>query len=289
VLWANVIDAKGALRKKKAWCPDCYREWQVAGQLIYDPLLWSFKQTTICVQHQQYLRERCPYEDCARSSLPLGWKSYPGYCSSCQRWLGSSNSGEIRVQSPAVDDEERWQTWVNATLGELLARAATISRRPTTQEVSERLSRVIDQATGGNIAAFGWLVGCAQPEVFLWVKQETRPHLGMLLRVCFTLHLSLFDILAPSPRPLYPIIPDHEFPTNISRRCLYRSSERLAVQLALDDILASADYPPASLGQVAQRLGYCTRVLRSCNAAACRAIALRFHAYRRQRGEERYC
>ena len=91
----------------------------------------------------------------------------PGYCSYCQRWLGSSNPWKAPAQAPAVNDEDRWQAWVSETLGELLASAATISYLPTTLELSERLSEVIDRATGGDIAAFAWLAGCAQPEILL--------------------------------------------------------------------------------------------------------------------------
>ena len=260
----------------------------MAGQIIYDPLLWAFKEVTFCQRHQRRLCATCPYPDCAQSLPTLGSRMRPGYCSHCQRWLGSSNPWEVPDQSPAVDDEERWQAWVSDTLGELLACAATISHLPTTLELSERLSEVIDRATGGNIAAFAWLVGCAQPEILLWVKQETRPHLGMLLRVCFTLNLSLFDLLAPSPKMPHPVTPQPERPLKILRRCLYRSSDRVALQLALDDLLAREEYPQASLAQVARRLGYCTRVLRSCNAVACRAISRRFQAYRHQRAEDRY-
>jgi hypothetical protein len=286
--WADVFSISTSLRSTKAWCPTCYEEWAHEGRVIYDPLLWAFKEVTFCQRHHRPLCETCPYPDCARSLPSLGSKMRPGYCSDCQRWLGSSNLPEAPAQSPAAQDEDRWQVWVSEMLGELLARAATRSCLPTTQELSERLSEVIDRATGGDIAAFAWLTRCAQPEILLWVKQETRPHLGMLLRVCFTLHLALFDLLAPSPRELCPVIPEHERPRKVSRRSLYGASQRMALQLALDDLLARGECPPASLVQVARRLGYCTRVLRSCNAAACRAISLRFQAYRHQRVEERY-
>ena len=99
VPWSNVVGAMGALRQEKAWCPQCYEEWEVApSQIIYDPLLWSFKEVSVCVRHQQYLHAHCPYEDCRRSFPPLAWKSR-GYCSYCQRWLGRAKDKPPRTRN----------------------------------------------------------------------------------------------------------------------------------------------------------------------------------------------
>jgi hypothetical protein len=41
LLWAEVIPARGLLRRIRAWCPSCYEEWQTNSQTVYEPLLWD--------------------------------------------------------------------------------------------------------------------------------------------------------------------------------------------------------------------------------------------------------
>jgi hypothetical protein len=167
----------------------------------------------------------------------------PGYCSYCQRWLGASHEQAVSVQSMSLDGGERWQAWVSETLGDLLASAAAACSPLTALELSERLSAVNERATDGNIEALGRVAGCTQHQIYLWVKRGTRPHLDMLLRVCFALNLSLVDVLAQGARKLCTVVPKTMRPVNASRRRLYRSPERARLQLALEGALASEEYP----------------------------------------------
>ena len=43
----SVLTQQRLLRKNRAWCPDCFMEWQAAEQPIYEPLLWNVSTTSV--------------------------------------------------------------------------------------------------------------------------------------------------------------------------------------------------------------------------------------------------
>ena len=86
--WAAVLTQQRLLRLTRAWCPDCFAEWQTERRPIYEPLLWNVSAVSLCLRHQRVLLESCPYPDC-RATLPVLASHFrPGYCSKCSRWLG---------------------------------------------------------------------------------------------------------------------------------------------------------------------------------------------------------
>ena len=86
--WANVLAAAGLLRYRRAWCPHCYAEQQ--DGVVYDPLLWSVAQVTVCVRHHSPLVQQCPH--CGDEPPWLAPHARPGCCSSCGVWLGQTAS-----------------------------------------------------------------------------------------------------------------------------------------------------------------------------------------------------
>lgn len=68
--WAAVLTQQRLLRLTRVWCPDCFTEWQTAGQPIYEPLLWNLNTVSVCLRHQRVLLERCSYPDC-HATLPV--------------------------------------------------------------------------------------------------------------------------------------------------------------------------------------------------------------------------
>ena len=117
--WAAVLTQQRLLRLTRAWCTDCFMEWQTAGQLIHEPLLWSVKIVSVCFRHQRTLLERCPYPDCGTTLPVLTSYFCPGYCSKCSRWLGVMT--DFSKTSQTSSDQWHWQVWVAEMVGELLS------------------------------------------------------------------------------------------------------------------------------------------------------------------------
>ena len=109
---------RGLLNPVRAWCPLCYQQWQASGQPFYDPLLWMFRDVTVCQHHHSLLHTHCP--QCQYSQHQLTRIYRPGYCSKCHQWLGASviacDNGGIVIE-PDVD----WRIWVSTSLAAVLA------------------------------------------------------------------------------------------------------------------------------------------------------------------------
>src|SRR6266496_5699626 len=42
----DILSPKSLNRRMRAWCPECYEEWEETNQIVYEPLLWSLE--TVC-------------------------------------------------------------------------------------------------------------------------------------------------------------------------------------------------------------------------------------------------
>ena len=80
----------GLFRRRRAWCALCFEQWRSAGQIVYEPLIWSIQASANCQLHARPLDHTCSH--CARTLSPLGVFSRPGYCERCDSWLGMSDS-----------------------------------------------------------------------------------------------------------------------------------------------------------------------------------------------------
>jgi hypothetical protein len=283
----DMLYIRGLIRHTKAWCPACYEEWRVAGQIVYDPLLWVFQEISSCMYHKQHLQTACPYQDCGHSFQPLAWRAQPGYCPFCQRWLGMPLEMAGKANVPLTEEEIIWQQWVSDTLGATLTVAPTFSSRPAREQVSRVLAHAVQQLSGGCIATLARTLGLGVPQLGQWVRNEKVPQMDMLLRLCYALSLPLHEVLFHDPSTLHPQVRGKVVPPQSWRRRPGLPLDREFIRQELDKALASDECPPLSLAEVARRLGYEPVVLYQCHSSACYAIARRYKDYLQQRKEAR--
>ena len=125
--WAAVLTQQRLLRSTRSWCPDCFMEWQTAGQPIYEPLIWNVSAVSLCPRHKRSLLEQCPYPDCQATLPMLASHFRSGYCSKCSRWLGVAlNSSNISLTT----EQWHWQIWVAETVGELISHNMDLAVTP---------------------------------------------------------------------------------------------------------------------------------------------------------------
>ncbi len=284
---ADVLYTRGLVRHKKAWCPVCYQEWGATGQVIYDPLLWVFQEVSVCIRHKQHLQTHCPYQDCRHSLQALAWRSLPGYCPFCQRWLGMTPEVAGAAKDTLAENELAWQQWVSEALGTVLAVAPTASATPRREQVSQVLVAVIKQVSGGSIAAFARTLGLAIPHTGQWVRGEKVPQMGLLLQLCYRLGLSVSEVLFHDPTTLQPRLRESILPQRLWKHRSGAPIDRDHIRQELEKVQVSNQHPPLSLAEVARQLGYQESVLYQCHQGACYAIAARYKAYRSQRKEAR--
>lgn len=244
--WRPVLAPVPLLRSTLAWCPRCYAQWQQAGQTLYQPLLWSLKGVQMCPQHQHPLQHTCPYPDCRSSRRPLNRLVPPGYCPTCQRWLGleAVSADETNWTS----DQWQWQLWLTEQLGCLFSAAPGLASQLDPAAVALNLKRAVQLTATSSVSRLAGKVGLSRHTLLNWLERRTRPGLDRLAWLSYQLKVPLLDLLTPSPEL------DHApLPSPASTAAPKIEPGRLHRQL--EQLLADPDYDFVSLAQVAQSLG----------------------------------
>lgn len=270
----NALSQRDLLQPVRQWCPRCYDAWRRRGAIIYEPLLWSINGIAVCYEHSRLLERRCPY--CSASLPWLTWRSRPGYCSSCGKWLGKADSQR------RVKEKERY---LAETVGDFLAHMPQVPLAIPRKSVIQSLRDLIAMTTDGNIAAFARSAG--RPKTSLWelVQGYFPPSLPFVLQLCYQFHLSLLPFLlggeqvAPGESPV-----SQEQTPKRDARCPFDLEN---VQQALEAILADQQSVSLSMREVARRLGYPARTIETHFPLLCRNISRRYAAYRKQQGQRR--
>ncbi|MGL5943461.1 MAG: TniQ family protein [Waterburya sp.] len=113
---SELIPSRKLFNEHRKWCPQCFENWKVQNEELYEPLLWKIQAVEICSIHNSALQEKCLF--CNRHNYHLAWKTRPGYCSQCDRWLGTVDKHKTLLH----DKELNWYLWINKNLGELLSK-----------------------------------------------------------------------------------------------------------------------------------------------------------------------
>jgi hypothetical protein len=193
--YAEIFPSHGLLRNRKVWCPTCYQEWLTSGQIVYHPLLWTIEVVKVCSHHYLPLRSHCPH--CQQQLLLLDWRSRPGYCSHCNKWLGTYAEAVPCDNEIWSKEELKWQSWIAENIGGLIAAAPHFSSPLSKENVAQVIRTATDIVTKGNIAAFAGLLGIPKNTLWMWHTGKALPQLNVLLRICYRLEISLVDFLTP--------------------------------------------------------------------------------------------
>ena len=146
--WTDVLSNLHLLRPKRAWCPICYEERKIAGQIVYEPLIWCIDAVTACLVHRRRLQTTCHF--CNRQSYALASKSRPGFCSACGKWLGRSSTLPFSADDALPDSEFDWQASVLSNVGDLLSAAPDLKYLPTKEAITRSLDVCIEREFEGS-------------------------------------------------------------------------------------------------------------------------------------------
>lgn len=286
--WSAVLTQQRLLRLNRAWCPECFMEWQSTEQPIYEPLLWNLNTVSVCLRHQRILLEQCPYPDC-RAKLPvLTSYVHPGYCSKCSRWLGVVTDSPKASQT---SDQWRWQVWVTEMIGEVLAHNTRLTTIPHLKNIPDLVTAACEQMADGNIQNLESQIRLSRRTLNAWRSGKQTPQLESLLRLCYCCGISLYSLFTLPPGASYlqkletRTLPDIPNPNGNRRHRI--PMDRICIRQHLESILAQEEQPPPSMRTVAKRLNYSPRELRKHFPELNRAISNRRKEYSKQRREQR--
>lgn len=286
--WAAVLTQQRLLRLTRAWCPDCFMEWQTAGQPIYEPLLWNLNTVSVCFRHQRILLERCPYPDCHATLPVLASFLRPGYCSKCSRWLGvMTDSSNISQTS----DQWHWQVWVAEMVGELLAHHTKLTTTPHLKNIPNLVAAAREQIAEGSMQNLELQLRLSRRTLNVWRSGRQTPQLESLLRLCYCCGVALDAMLTSQPGTLHlekqkiRVLPDIPSPNGNRRQRI--PMNLVYIQQRLEEILRQEEQPPPSMRIVAKRLNHSPKELREHFPELNRAIANRRKEHYKVRREQR--
>lgn len=192
---ASLLRTRELTRHKRAWCPACLAEASDAGTEIYEPLLWLFRNVTVCPKHNVVFSEIC--SNCGSADMKLLSSRYrPGLCSACGgflgRWKRNNRPPSVRAAFQA------------AQFGDVLQSLATGTPVRTLHNLKEVLSKVILEVTNGNLRAFGRLIGTTGGTVWGWLNEEQHLSPTYVLRICEMTGLPLRYFLTVDARDVPP-------------------------------------------------------------------------------------
>jgi hypothetical protein len=284
--WAKVLSQRELLRPVRAWCPLCYEEWQLAGQVIYDPLIWALDVIKACPHHCQRLETCCPH--CHKQPFLLESQSRPGYCPKCGKWLGVSSQVKVSDSKALTEDELKWQIWVIQNVGELIAAVPRLSSYPSRERISKAISIYATQLTEGNITAFARLVGKKIATLHPWHTGKSIPQLIALLQICFCIRTSLLNFLIGD----VVTIDSDEAVRQINDKQQQKSKKVYKQPLELEQLqkaltLSLTEYPPPPLAEMTRRLGCSRDILQWNFPILSRKVVERYVDYRKAKLEDK--
>jgi transcriptional regulator with XRE-family HTH domain len=286
--WAEVLSVLKLLRPVRAWCPACYEEWRETGQEVYEPLLWAIAAVTICPRHRRRLSTRCPQPDCGRTSLPLESQSRPGYCPTCERWLGMPLEMNLMNDAGLAGEDAAWRLWMAESIGEVLAASPTLPALPHRERIAQAMAACVQQSARGKASVLAQALGLRMGGAWAWLHGESLPQLDLLLRLCDLLGISLLDFLTAEDLHVGPIRTDRPW-MRASRPQAppRRPFDAARLRQALEQVLAGEEQPPPSMREVGRRLAYGACELHRHFPELCSAISARHKAYLAARCRER--
>lgn len=284
--WTDVLSIQQLQRPTRAFCPACFEEWRQAGQIVYEPLLWTLTPIVACPRHQQRLRFGCPFPDCRYASPWLSARSRPGYCAHCLRWQGLADGGDINTRDVLTEEELAVQAWIGNAVGELLAAAPDFPVPPHREQLLRTL--VVWTRSRAQLSRQAWArqVGLAPSAIFNWETSKAIPTLWYLLQICRHLGTTPLHVLTGAVPDASHLGPETRVSPRFPARPVRarKSFDHEAMRRALEGILASAEQPPPSLREVARRLVQSDDVLRRQLPELCQAISERYLCDRKAHG-----
>jgi transcriptional regulator with XRE-family HTH domain len=286
--WAAVLTQQRLLRITRAWCPDCFVEWQAAGRPIYEPLLWNMSAVSLCLRHQRTLLEQCPYPDCHATLPVLASRFRPGYCSKCSRWLGITPD----PPDPSRATEEwHWHVWVTETIGELVSHNIDLAATPHLGNIPDSIAAYREQATNCSVQNLAERLQLSRRTVNAWRSGQQIPQIESLARLCYCCGVSLYDLFTLRSGTLNLVqlrirsLPEIPNPTTKRRRRI--PFDAIRIRQSLEAVLVQEEQPPPSMRTISKCLNYSPRELREHFPRLCRAISNRCKNYYMVRREQK--
>jgi hypothetical protein len=191
--WKEVVNEKELFRQYRAWCPQCHEQWRQENNVIYEPLMWSFREVDACLNHNCFLVNECPH---CSSRLPVIDNSLQlGFCSRCKGWLGSQEEESIGLAT----NELEWNHYKIKSIGDLIAVAPKLGYQPSLENLVRKLQLILfcfERAVNQNLTQFIKLGKIMEQLKIALGQPYNKPfHLvQLLIPVCHKANISIAQL-----------------------------------------------------------------------------------------------
>ena len=279
VKFTNLFPSRNLLHKYKKWCPHCYKDWRRNFKPVYDPLIWKLKAVNVCDVHKIALQEFCPH--CKKRNYHLSWKTRPGYCSQCHKWLGGLEDYDQNLFYQNRYESTNWDIWVVKNIRELIEKNQLDNTLWLKDILSKSLNLYARNKADGNIAALARKLQMPKNTVWMWCKNKSNPSLENLLHICYRLEISIWDFLVyeepiSSSRVEF-IFPPPPSKAKTIRQILDLDKIKNHLQQELDKGVSFS----CSMEQVARDLKIDKRTIYNHFPTLCNAISAKYRQHRK--------
>lgn len=191
--WRSVFN-KSMCRLARAWCPSCLEDNRLSKTLIYEQLCWTHKNVQVCSTHGIRLETKCPH--CAVGSWVLCGGFRPGFCRSCNCWLGHHSKRTGSIFRELAPNETGYEMFAAKQIGELISIAPSVNYVPNREVSKGSIIRCAERFFDGNLCALVKFFGLNKAAVSsLWKHKPHVAQLDLLLKIGFQTGISLLDLL----------------------------------------------------------------------------------------------
>jgi transcriptional regulator with XRE-family HTH domain len=250
---SELVPQRKLLHQHRTWCPICYQEWQLLGQVVYEPLLWSLAIIKTCPFHRCLLSNTCPH--CCQKNLCLNWHTRSGYCSKCQKWLGSSLNSSFEDSRSLPEDDLGALVLISDSVAKLLAYTSRLTVSLTKKDLTQAFRKYINIISGGNIAEFARQLQLPKNTVWLWCNGKNLPQLDTLAQVCYHLNCSLVEFITQEPEQnIYVATNKAPMLLQSKPKAEAKALNMNQLEQRLESFFLNHECPPPSMEEVARRL-----------------------------------
>jgi hypothetical protein len=191
--WKEVVNEQELFRQYRAWCPQCNEQWRQDREVIYEPLLWSFREVEVCLHHNCLLIDECPY---CSSRLPVIANFLQlGFCSRCKGWLGSQGDEKQVFKN----DEMEWKHYKIKSIGDLIAVAPQLEYQPSLENLTRKLQLILfcfERAVNQDLTRFIKLGKIMEQLKIALGQHYDKPfHLiSLVIPVCYQADISISQL-----------------------------------------------------------------------------------------------
>ncbi len=269
--YSKAIPPRGLLRKHKAWCPRCFEEMKQSDSTIFEPLIWLLQPVTICDRHRVKLEQFCP--ECTKRNLIMERRSYPGFCSFCNTWLGNADLHE----SDNLSDE-------SIAKSKMVERIVASQMTRKLEGIIQSLHKIVT-AENSNITHVARKLNVPKTTFWGWYRGKNLPPLNEVLRICNKYSIDILNFYHGD-------INDYQssvFFAKRSKKVDKRLTERplLEIKKLVGDIVADPSTGHMHVQSMADTVGCNRKTLYNHFSALCKAQTTKHKAQLRLQKNQR--